>query len=139
LANRGVEFGSHGHSHVNLCRCDDKTLRHELQHSKALLEDILGRTVNYISYLFGRYNLRVLEAVREAGYKRGFTMSFPEKTDNALTIGRYAVYGFDTCNSVVRKLRGCRPLYNVEKWKAKFTNKLSGGMMLYTKLFGEKG
>jgi peptidoglycan/xylan/chitin deacetylase (PgdA/CDA1 family) len=139
LARLGVEFGSHGHSHVNLCRCDDESLRRELEHSKALLEDIMGRKVNYISYPFGRYNQRVLEAVREAGYTRGFTMSFPEDSDTAFIIGRYAVYGFDACRSVLRKLSGRGLLYNVEKWKAKFTNKLSGGMMLYTKLFGEKG
>ncbi len=136
LSNLGVEFGSHGHSHVNLHRCDDETLRYELRHSKAVLEDILGRKVNYVSYPFGRHNQRVLEAVKEAGYTRGFTMSFPEKTDNALTIGRYAVYGFDTSRSVLRKLRG-GPLYNVEKWKARLTNKLSVGTVIYNRFVGK--
>jgi peptidoglycan/xylan/chitin deacetylase (PgdA/CDA1 family) len=134
LANLGVEFGSHGHSHVNLCRCDDKTLRHELEHSKALLEDILSRNVDYISYPFGRYNQRVLEAVREAGYTRGFTMSFPEGGDTAFIIGRYAIYGFDSCRSVLRKFRRSGPLYNVERWKARLTNKLSGGPVIFDRL-----
>jgi len=133
LATLGVEFGSHSHNHIDLCRCDKETLRRELTHSKAVLEDTLGTRINYISYPFGRYNQRVLEAAMEAGYTKGFTMSFPEDNDTALTIGRYAVYGYDTSTSVVRKLsRG--PLYQVEKWKARVTNKLSGGTMIYSKL-----
>ena len=137
LSNLGVEFGSHGHSHVNLCRCDEETLPRELRHSKALLEDILGRQVNYISYPFGRCNQRVFEAVEEAGYTRGFTMNFPEGSDTAFTIGRYAVYGFDTCLSVPRKFRRSGPLYNVEKWKARLTNKLSVGTVIYNRFVGK--
>lgn len=133
LAALGVEFGSHGDTHVDLARCDAKRVRRELYNSKATLEDIIGGKVDCISYPFGRYNQRVLEAAMEAGYTRGFTMSFPEDNDTALTIGRYAVYGYDTAVSVVRKLSG-GPLYNLEKWKARLTNKLSAGTVIYSKL-----
>ena len=133
LAALGVQFGSHGHSHVNLCRCNEKTLRHELNRSKAVLEDTLGTQVNCISYPFGRYNQKVLEAALEAGYTRGFTMRFPEDGDMALAIGRYAVYGYDTVSSVVRKLSG-GPFYSVEKWKARLTNRLSDGSAIYNRL-----
>jgi hypothetical protein len=61
-------------------------------------------------------------------------MSFPEDGDIELTMGRYAVYGFDTCSSVLRKLRGTGLLYNVEKRKARLTNKLSGGTRIYNQL-----
>ncbi len=133
LAALGVQFGSHGHSHINLCRCDEKTLRHELNHSKAVLEDTLGTQVNFISYPFGRYNQEVLEAALEAGYTRGFTMRFPEDGDMALAVGRFGVYGYDTAASVFRKLSG-GPFYSVEKWKARFTNRLSGGTVIYNRL-----
>jgi peptidoglycan/xylan/chitin deacetylase (PgdA/CDA1 family) len=133
LAALGVRFGSHGHSHINLCRCDKRTLRYELNHSKAVLEDMLGTQVSCISYPFGRYNQEVLEAVLEAGYTRGFTMRFPEDGDTALTIGRFGVYGYDTVSSVVRKL-SYGPLYNVEKWKARLTNRLSDGTVIYNRL-----
>jgi len=133
LAALGVQFGSHGHSHVNLCRCDEKTLRHELNYSKGVLEDLLGRKVNYISYPFGRYNQEVLEATFEVGYTRGFTMRFPEDDDMALAVGRYAVYSYDTVSSVVRKLSD-GPWYKVEKWKARLTNMLSRGTVIYNRL-----
>jgi peptidoglycan/xylan/chitin deacetylase (PgdA/CDA1 family) len=135
LAEYGVEFGSHGHSHINLCRCDEDTLRRELFHSKKLLEDVLGKPVRYISYPFGRYNQRVLEMVREAGYVRGFTMSFPEEHDDVLATGRYAVYCFDTPHSVLWKFGAGLP-NTVEKCKARLTNALSAGTMIYRKLMG---
>jgi len=116
-----------------LCRCGEKTLRYELNYSKAVLEDMLGTQVNFISYPFGRYNQEVLEATLEAGYTRGFTMRFPEDGDMALAIGRFGVYGYDTATSIVRKLSG-GPFYNVEKWKARFTNRLSGGTAIYNRL-----
>ena len=133
LAALGVQFGSHGHSHINLCRCDEKTLRSELSHSKAVLEDTLGTQVSFISYPFGRYNEEVLEAALEAGYTMGFTMRFPEDGDTALAIGRFGVYGYDTAASIVRKLSG-GPFYSVEKWKARFTNRLSSGTAIYNRL-----
>jgi hypothetical protein len=133
LVAQGVQFGSHGHSHINLSRCDEGTLRRELNHSKAILEDLLGKDVSYISYPFGRYNQEVLEATLEAGYTRGFAMRFPEDGDMALTIGRFGVYGYDTVSSVVRKLSE-GPFYNVEKWKARLTNRLSDGTVIYNRL-----
>ncbi len=133
LAQLGVEFASHGHSHVNLCRCDRKTLRRELQYSKAVLEDILGTHVNYISYPFGRYNQEVVEAALEAGYTKGFTMRFPQDDDTVLAIGRFGVYAYDTATSITRKLSG-GPFYNLEKWKARLTNRLSDGTVIYSRL-----
>lgn len=133
LAALGVEFGSHGHSHVNLCRCDGETLRHELEHSKTVLEDVLGTRIDCISYPFGRYNQKVLKAAFEAGYTSGFSMRFPESDDMALAIGRFGIYGYDSVASVMRKLTG-GPLYGVEKWKARITNRLSGGTAIYNRL-----
>ncbi|HWR82061.1 MAG TPA: polysaccharide deacetylase family protein [Candidatus Deferrimicrobium sp.] len=129
LSALGVEFGSHSHTHCDLTRCDKAALTSELLRSKAILEDVLGKPVCCISYPFGRYNGRVIQAVAEAGYTRGFTMRFPESSDTALSMGRYAVYGYDSTSSVMRKLsRG--PFYNIEKWKARLTNKLSGGTVI---------
>ena len=133
LAARGVEFGSHGHRHVDLTRCDARALRAELTVSKSLLEDITGSPVTCISYPFGRYNQQVLEAVRESGYRKGFTMKFPEVGDSRLTIGRYGVYGYDTAASIRRRLSRGR-LYRLEKWKADLTNRLSGGTSLWQRL-----
>ncbi|MFH1374094.1 MAG: polysaccharide deacetylase family protein [bacterium] len=137
LARQGVEFGSHGHSHINLCRCDAKVRRGEIQRSKEMLQDLLGAEIRYISYPFGRYNEEVMQDTQEIGYTRGLTMSFPDRGDMALSTGRFCVYGYDTTASVRRKLTG-GPLYRFEKWKADFSNRLSAGTELYRRLFGKR-
>lgn len=126
LADQGVEIGSHGHSHCNLSRCDDRSLREELDRSKKTLEDILGRTITSISYPFGRHDKRVRQAVDEAGYCLGFTMRFPAIEDVALALGRYPVYAFDSRLAVGQKLTG-GPLSGIEQLKCRFVNAVSIG------------
>jgi hypothetical protein len=94
---------------------------------------MLGKAVEGISYPFGRYNQSVLEAVREAGYKYGLTMNFPQSTDTDLTLGRLPVYGFDNHAAILRKLKSSR-LYQFEKLKATITNRLSMGTILLNRL-----
>ena len=135
LASLGVAFGSHGHSHDDLTRMNTRRLTDELVRSLAILEDAIGERVSCISYPFGRCNARVTDAAREAGYTFGYTMAFPEPDDSSLTLGRLAVYGYDSPLSISRKING-GPLYGFEKVKARITNRLSGGTILYARLFG---
>ena len=137
LADLGVEFGTHGHSHQPLTRLTPGALKEELENSKKRLEDITGGEVTRISYPFGRCNRRVLEAVAEAGYTDGFTMNFPTSSDSPLARGRYAVYGYDTCFTIHQKLSG-GAFYRVEKMKAGFTNRLSHGTGIYRFFSGER-
>ncbi len=134
LAGAGCEFGSHGVHHISLTGLSPRRLRLELTDSKQRLQDILGITVETISYPFGRTNPEVLEAAAEAGYKRGFTMDFPTPTDSPLTTGRLPVYGYDTALSLRRKLQPGRG-YALEKLKARITNGLAGGTILWQRVF----
>jgi peptidoglycan/xylan/chitin deacetylase (PgdA/CDA1 family) len=134
LSEMGVEFGSHGHRHLNLMRLSAGQMREELETSRTTLEDILEKTVTALSYPFGRHNQRVVDTAVEAGFRNGYTMNFPSHTDTAMTIGRFAVYNFDTSKSVIRKLSHT-PGYRFEQFKANFANKLSGGTELLQALF----
>jgi len=134
LANKGVEFGTHGHSHCDLRSLSKEKLKDELTTSKKLLEDITGERVRYVSYPFGRYNKMVEAEVEKASYASAFTMKFPEPSDSRYAMGRYAVYGFDSVSAVYRKISG-QSFYKYEKLKAKITNRLSGGTILYNRLF----
>ncbi|UCG61849.1 MAG: polysaccharide deacetylase family protein [Candidatus Zixiibacteriota bacterium] len=130
LADLGVEFGSHSHSHRPLIRLSGRKLCDELETSRKILEDITSRPVTKISYPFGSFNRAVVQAAGEAGYLNGFTMHFPTSADNPLAIGRLPVYGFDTLFSMRQKISG-GPLYSVEKMKAGLTNRLSRGTGIY--------
>jgi len=66
---KDYEIGSHTVNHPqDLKKVTDDELVDEVAGSKKLLEDILGTKVNSFCYPRGRYNERVIKAVKEAGY-----------------------------------------------------------------------
>ena len=67
-----IQFGSHGYSHRNLSRIDEKARVFEIRDSKMFLEDLLGHNVSFISYPFGAFDEGIKNIAREAGYKAGF-------------------------------------------------------------------
>ncbi len=133
LAEAGVTFGSHGTTHRDLTLCSPSQLKNELEDSRSRLQDITGQSVDTISYPFGKCNARVIEAASEAGYSRGFTMSFPQASDNPLACGRYPVYGFDTFWSIRQKLEH-GPAYHIERLKTAAIGCLAGGTVLLNRL-----
>lgn len=64
----GIEIGSHTMNHAHLTTLSDAELRRELQDSKHLLEDLLGKPVPGFSYPYGEWDARVRQAVIDAGY-----------------------------------------------------------------------
>ncbi|MBU0982842.1 MAG: polysaccharide deacetylase family protein, partial [candidate division Zixibacteria bacterium] len=137
LSNRGVVFGSHGHTHRSLEECTPEELKRELTVSRDILEDITGRPVTLLSYPFGRLNRAILQAVEQCGYTRAYGMHFPDPADAALATGRVAVYGFDTPAIVRAKLRGNGGVYRCCRGAASLANRLSGGTILLNRLRGQ--
>ncbi len=133
LSETGVDFGSHSHTHCDLTSLTFNQLTIELNRSKEIIEEIIGKNINSICYPFGRYNKNVVEKSLSVGYKYGFTMKFPTKTDISLTIGRYPIYGFDTVFTIKQKIEHGM-LYQCERIKSKFISKLSGGTVLLNKI-----
>ena len=135
LSETGVIFGSHGASHCDLTHCSEMDLIRELSDSRKCLQGWTGQKVDLISYPFGRWNRRVLEAATTAGYRFGFTMDFPAPDDDDLSRGRIPVYGFDTPLSVAAKLRG-GPMAYLERAKSRVVSRLSGGTVWLNRLRG---
>lgn len=71
ISETGIEIGAHGHSHAALDGLADAELMAELTHSRALLEDCIGRPVPTVAYPFGYSNARVRRAAEAAGYRYG--------------------------------------------------------------------
>ncbi|MEO0192902.1 MAG: polysaccharide deacetylase family protein [candidate division WOR-3 bacterium] len=109
LARLGWEIGSHTMTHPDLTRLAPRALRTELLDSKHLLEDLLDREVRFIAYPFGRFNERVKDAAREAGYQAGFTMRRAARLSwsDPMEIPRMSIYLTDY--SLYRKME---PLYS---------------------------
>ncbi len=135
LAAVGVEFGAHGHRHIDLTRCNNRELRDELDRPRKMLEDILGAPVVSLSYPFGRTNSTVTAEASRAGYRYGLTMRFPRATDLPMATGRLPIYGYDTTLSILQKVEGgC--LYALENLKSGIINRLSSGTLLWRQITG---
>lgn len=101
----GFSFGSHTVSHPDLTRITNKRIIHELNYSKQLLEEGFGKEIPYISYPFGRFNPKIVELSKEAGYKKG--CAFFNKTGNVketFVLERKAYYLIDSMFSLRAKL-----------------------------------
>jgi hypothetical protein len=131
LAEAGIEFGSHSASHKDLRDLDDEELSYELYGSKEFLEQKLGRPVKYVSFPFGRFNKRVIQFSKKAGFTNGFGLA---RTDNDFVLKRACVYLYDTPYSIEKKLRGSW----IESCKDYINNSLAGGTIILRKLVPEK-
>lgn len=68
LKAAGMLVGSHGISHRPWTEANQEALNEEIIRSRDVLENILGKEVTEAGIPFGRYDARVLRALRRAGY-----------------------------------------------------------------------
>lgn len=92
LHRGGHAIGAHGWSHTLLTQCDTAKLHHELNDTRAALEDHISAPVTGISLPGGRSNAVVIRACREAGYTTIWT-SAPGIAPSAMEeiIGRFNI------------------------------------------------
>jgi peptidoglycan/xylan/chitin deacetylase (PgdA/CDA1 family) len=86
LADAGFEIGCHSATHRFLPHLDDAELRAEVVDAKARLEDTIGWPVEHFSCPGGRWDRRVEETVRGAGYR---TMATSRTATNAPSSNRF--------------------------------------------------
>jgi peptidoglycan/xylan/chitin deacetylase (PgdA/CDA1 family) len=93
LHGLGFEIGCHSMTHAYLTDLNDKDLHREVAEAKNRLEQILGTTVHHFSCPGGRFNQRVAEAAREAGYQTVATsrIQINSRASDRLALGRVAV------------------------------------------------
>lgn len=103
----GVAFHSHTCSHPSLPKLDEARLTEELAGSRAMLAELLDRTVDYLAYPFGHLDERVEAATRAAGYRAAFATQpgFNRRDVNRFRIRRLDIFGTDTPAMLLRKIR----------------------------------
>ncbi len=108
LKHAGFEIGSHTVHHADLTRISDSLLKCELEVSKKQIEEKIGEEIQFISFPFGRYNQKVIEMSRKAGYQRGcgfWIQGFEKKVEEKFVFERKAYYLFDGIWNLKFKLR----------------------------------
>lgn len=68
MQRRGMEIGSHTANHVQLDTLSPDEQRKEITESKAVLEQHIGRPVEFLAYPFGGYTAVTEKLLQEAGY-----------------------------------------------------------------------
>lgn len=107
MTRRGFVFQSHTRSHADLTTIAPERLSDELLGARLELEDLLGTRVAYLAYPYGRYDERVLEATRTAGYSAAFSVQpgFNRQGVDPYKIRRLDVFGGDSAMNLFRKVR----------------------------------
>jgi peptidoglycan/xylan/chitin deacetylase (PgdA/CDA1 family) len=107
----GWEIDSHTISHPDLTQIDDGRLRHELRDSRRALHRMFGVPADVFCYPAGRFDARVVAAVRAAGYVAATTELSGAATArlDPLTLPRVRVSGSDTARSVLARVRALVP------------------------------
>jgi len=132
LLSQGVEFGSHTLNHPNLTRIPLNKAQREIEDSKKMLEDKIGKEVHFFSYPFGKHNRDIEKLVENAGYKAGFTLCPRRGWQNTLyAIPRANVYLIDTVWDIQTYLtRKPKLVYWLEIAKERFANLFASGTFL---------
>lgn len=89
----GVAIGNHSLTHPCLDRCDDRTLRREVESAHERLQEILGEAPAAFAYPNGNVDRRVEACVSDAGYSLGFAFDHRvvARHPNPLRISRIRV------------------------------------------------
>ncbi len=137
LCQAGWVIGSHGVGHLDLTSLSESQLKSELSKSKRALEDILVEAVEWISFPFGRYNDRVIEAVVETGYKGmiGLDQLGVVVPPNLRFIEVNAVYLWDSASLLPGRLEQRGFNYRTGRAFRRCINALSGGTRMWRSLF----
>ena len=73
MSRGAITIGSHTMHHSYLPLVSEDRLSEELSHSKAVIEERLGRPVRYLSYPIGGYTPLAQAFAQQAGYEAAFT------------------------------------------------------------------
>lgn len=69
-----VTIGCHSATHANLTSLNDEDLEHEIIASKAKLQKLIGKKIDFFAYPKGVYSKEIITKVRQAGYTAAFTV-----------------------------------------------------------------
>jgi peptidoglycan/xylan/chitin deacetylase (PgdA/CDA1 family) len=105
LLRAGWELGSHTFTHPDLTQLDDARLRREVAGSKRALERRFDVRISFFCYPAGRFDARVVAAVRRAGF-RGATTTIEGRAvrEEPFTLRRIRVSRGDGVSALAEKL-----------------------------------
>lgn len=110
LQAAGMGIGSHGIAHVAWSALGPEALEQELTQSRDALQELCGGPVTQAGIPFGRYNARVLRALRHHGYETAFSSDTGSMNGDAFLRPRTSLRGDMTPVEIDAILAGHMPL-----------------------------
>ena len=105
LVRSGWEVDAHTFTHPDLTTVGAAQLRHEVGGSRQAIRRLYGVPANTFCYPSGRYNAKVIAAVRSAGYKAATTTRWGiGRPDARYELARVRIDKSDGVRGFVRKL-----------------------------------
>ena len=102
----GWELDAHTITHPDLTQVSDAQLWHEVHGSRVELQRMFHVPVDFFCYPSGRYDARVVAAVRRAGYLGATTTNYGlARPRDIYTLGRIRIDGSDRLTGFARKLQ----------------------------------
>jgi peptidoglycan/xylan/chitin deacetylase (PgdA/CDA1 family) len=118
LAERGIEVGSHTHTHPHLTTVSDRELRLELRESREHVEGQLRMRCRFLSYPYGDHDERVRAAARVAGYDAAFALPGPVGSTDRFLVPRVGIWrGTNLLAALVKTSPFRHAIGNVRGWR----------------------
>jgi peptidoglycan/xylan/chitin deacetylase (PgdA/CDA1 family) len=106
MLKAGWELDAHTITHPDLTRVGDAQLWEEVHGSRVDLQRLFHVPVDFFCYPAGRYNARVIAAVRRAGYLGATTTNYGlARPADLYTLNRVRIDGSDGVAGFARKLQ----------------------------------
>lgn len=105
VADSGIEVGSHGMHHRALPTVDETMLVQEVEHSRKILQDLVGSTVDGFCYPYGSCDKRITDTVRAAGYEYACATWSSGACDRYALPRTYVGEGDHTARLAAKRLR----------------------------------
>lgn len=107
MADYGMEIGSHSLTHAIPTTLDEEGLERELKESKRIIEENIGKNIDFFSSPTGFYNTKLPEIAKKCGYKAAL-ISRPalNKVGESFILNKTSIkrgYDFSAFTSIVRR------------------------------------
>jgi len=106
-------IGTHGYSHRKLSILDKTQQKTELQKSKIVLGELIGKDVNTLSYPHGSFDQDTISIARELGYVSAASSikGFNNINTHPFKMRRIEVIASDTLKELSKKIKGYYDFY----------------------------
>ncbi|MDQ1449247.1 MAG: hypothetical protein QOC79_2218, partial [Actinomycetota bacterium] len=74
LEAAGVNVESHGHAHIPLGEVDEEDVNADIEASRKILADVLGREARFLAYPYGSQSPAARRAVESYGFESAFSI-----------------------------------------------------------------